>query len=244
MCAIVFYPADSTVVPFVPRPSAREIPHLVADRATVNPKRDNTLEKRLAEFAQKVSQCRKCDLAGIAVDHASAMRRGRGREIFAIGIEPGHSEIKEAEAFVGPAGKRLMSWLAEAGLGSDRDKILDKCYLTSLCKCNVKSKSQFRWAARNCFYFLEEQLQIVQPRICITLGLEPLKYLFEFRGSLTDVVGKAWREEELRQTLVPLLPGDCVILPLPHPSPLSRWVNDSSHRKMVSDGLATLKRHL
>lgn len=161
------------------------------------------------------------------------MDRGIGRTAFIIGIEPGSTEIKSAEAFTGPAGKKLMNWLARAGLGDNRTEVLKQCYLTSLTKCFIinKSKSYSKAAKQNCFPFLEEQLKLVNPILVLTLGVEPLNLIFNTSYSLNDVIGRSFTEAELTQgsSLYALLPLNCRVVPFPHPSPLSRWLNSDEN---------------
>ena len=198
-------------------------------------------ELSIQQIAIDISMCRKCDEDNISVTHTQPMERGKGSDVFVIGIEPGKSEIEKAEAFVGPAGKRLMEWLVNAGLGSNREEILEKCYLTSLCKCNIKRSSDKYKAFQNCYVFLERQVNLLKPKICLTLGNEPLEVLFNFTGGLDDVVGKVFSEVDFGETFFPLFGNDCKIIPLPHPSPLSRWLNSERNKELLEQAIEKLE---
>jgi uracil-DNA glycosylase family 4 len=170
------------------------------------------------------------------------MNRGRGTDFFIIGEEPGKTELGTGEAFSGPAGKRLMEWLKKAGLGDDREEIFQNAYFTSLCKCNVKEKRHYTAAVGRCIPFLYEQFRILSPKIVITLGSKPLNILYNYPGDLNDVVGKIFTEEELiGATLFPVFEGDYHIVPLPHPSPLSRWLNDDGNKMLLEKSIEILK---
>lgn len=196
---------------------------------------------KLNLIAEEIFQCKRCDEAGINVKHCSGpMIRGTGRSVFVIGEEPGRTEVETARAFSGPAGKKLLGWLKLAGLGQDTDSIFLGAYFTSLCKCRTNNLSG---SFKKCRLFLDRQINIVTPKICITLGAKPLSYLFNNQNSLEEVVGSIWEEKDFNPT-VPVLPAGCKILPLPHPSPSNRWLNEEAHRKLVEKAIASLRREL
>ena len=190
------------------------------------------------QLAEEISSCTVCDSHGLEVGHVPPMERGTGTQVLVIGRDPGRTEVKTAEAFSGPAGRRLMGWLRDAGLGSTREEILSRCYLTSLCKCRIVRTGELQQAIRNCFPFLERQIQVVQPTVCITLGMDPLRTLFHHAGPLEAVVGKAFFEPDLGLPLVPLFPPQCKIIPYPHPSGLSRWLNSQQHKQALENAIA------
>ncbi len=195
--------------------------------------------EKLLELAHEISACSACDDDGLNVTHTGVMQRGVGNSVFVIGIEPGAKELSEAKAFVGLAGKRLISWLGLAGLGDNREEILSNCYLTSLCKCKVDKNKDRVKAVKNCFPFLELQLEIVEPEVVVTLGPQPLSALFDYKGLLDGVVGEVFHESDF--SLSSMLPVDTYIVPMPHPSPQNRWLNDAKNRSKVEQGLAKIR---
>jgi DNA polymerase len=197
---------------------------------------------KLTLIAEEIFRCKRCDEVGINVNHCSGpMVRGTGRSVFVIGEEPGRTEIASARAFSGPAGKKLLEWLKSAGLGQDTASIFSGAYFTSLCKCNTDSLSR---SFMICRPFLEKQLKIVKPKICVTLGANPLAYLFDNHKPLEAVVGSMWEEKDFHNPSVQVLPTGCKILPLPHPSPSNRWLNKAEHRQLVDQAMAVLRREL
>ena len=186
----------------------------------------------LLDLATAISGCRICDKEGIALDHAPPLRRGEGGDFMVVGVAPGKTEVANAEAFVGPAGKRLMMWLTEAGVGDSREAILARCYLTSVIKCRLHDDRNFHSAARNCLPFFTQQVALVRPKVCITLGLLPLKVLMGFDGDLSNAVGTVRRAGDI--SLSPVLPPETLIVPFPHPSPVSRWLNNSENLKRLT----------
>jgi len=158
-----------------------------------------------------------------------------------IGLQPGKTELKKGIAFSGLAGERLMEWLRSAGLGGTRDEIFENVYFTSLVKCYIPKKSDYTRAVKKCSGFLREQIDVISPNACITLGREPLTMLFDTGKLLEDMVGRSYKEQELSQTLFPILRENAVIIPFPHPSPLSRWLNDENHKRKLTHAIAALK---
>jgi uracil-DNA glycosylase len=196
---------------------------------------------QLVQLSVEVSNCRLCDQSGIEVRHAGPMNRGTGRDALIVGIQPGNTELETAEAFSGLGGRRLMEWLEGAGLGNSREEILQRVHMTSICKCNVTGESTLRQAAQNCHRFLQRQIAIFQPRVFVTLGKEPVQFLFGVTLELERLVSRNWQEREWYDGMFPLLSPDCIIIPLPHPSPLSRWLNSQAHKELLADAIIRLK---
>lgn len=212
------------------------------DEGLPYPNPDRDLGCALDQLADQISKCRRCDRKGVRVQHAPAMNRGTGTAALIIGIEPGTTELTTGEAFSGVAGKRLLDWLQEAGLGQDRPEILKNCHLTSLLKCQPNSRRDFRSALNHCLSYLELQIQLLDPRVYVTLGKPPLEVLLDFRGNLTEVVGHVYRARELgKPSLFPIIPADRSVVPLPHPSPASPWLHADGNAERLGAALAALR---
>jgi DNA polymerase len=169
------------------------------------------------------------------------MKRGAGREIFIIGIAPGNTELKSARAFSGNSGKRLDQWLVASGrpCGDPRSGV----YLTSLLKCAPPHNAprDFRKMAANCRHFLDEQLNLVKPRLVITLGKESFEYLRLAPGEYDGQIG-----------ILQVVPATGLIVPQPysalihwpHPSGLSRWHNDAANLSRLNKSFSDIKQFL
>jgi uracil-DNA glycosylase len=81
-------------------------------------------------------------------------------------------------------------------------------------------------AVANCAHWLDAELRILKPKVLIPVGqLAIARFLGP--GRLEDRVGQAFGERP-------------VMVPLPHPSGQSRWLNDQANRKRLASALAVL----
>jgi uracil-DNA glycosylase len=84
-------------------------------------------------------------------------------------------------------------------------------------------------AVANCAHWLDAEMRMLKPRILILVGQMAIAR-FLGPGPLEDRVGHAFGDRP-------------VMIPLPHPSGQSRWLNDSVNRDRLSHALALLARH-
>lgn len=195
-------------------------------------------------LADEIAACRRCDGDGLTVHHPVKLNRGQGiRRVLVIGVQPGNTEKTSGTAFSGNAGTRLMRWLTAAGLGAERDEIFRNAYFTSVLKCATDNRNIPACLA-HCSYWLERQIALIQPKVVLTLGRVPLRSLFESTLSLDDAVGKSFFEYELVSRLFPLLPKDCIVVPLPHPSGMSRWPNLPSNKQKIEDAMRLVEERI
>jgi uracil-DNA glycosylase family 4 len=156
-----------------------------------------------------------------------------GHRIMIIGQAPAY-RVVETPPYSGASGKKLQKWIEQAGFPPGA--LYERFYLTSVTKCFPgpgKSGQGDRPPSPPeialCKPHLEGELQFVQPEVIITLGkMAATKFL----GSrpLTAIVGQQFEQEHWR------------VLPLPHPSGVSRWLNDPSNQQLVDQALAELSR--
>lgn len=202
------------------------------------------LSEKLQILADTIAACRRCDNAGLSVDHCPPLFRGEGRRIFVIGEQPGSQEQDKGVAFSGAAGKRLRQWLITAGVADDEDGLFQACYFTSLIKCRTET-AKLKRAFRNCRTYLTDQLDLVKPDIVCTLGLAPPKFLYGYQGTLEKIVGTAYAEHELHDPgMFPIHQTHIKIIPLPHPSPLSHWLNERPNRLRLTEALKQITIHI
>ena len=149
-----------------------------------------------------------------------------------VGQAPGAVELTTGLPFSGRAGAELRRWLVRAGVDEAHLP-----YRTSITKC-FPGKARTGAGDRkpsppeivNCSPWLVRELAFVRPDILLLVGQLAIER-FWGKAPLHEAVGRSRRD------------GERVLIPLPHPSGASRWLNDASHRALLERGLRTLGRH-
>ncbi|HEU5185837.1 MAG TPA: uracil-DNA glycosylase family protein, partial [Gemmatimonadaceae bacterium] len=151
-----------------------------------------------------------------------------------VGQAPGKSEIEDRRAFTGRAGRTLFRWLERAGL--DEATFRREVYIAAVTRCYPGPSPSGRGdrvpspeEQARCAPWLDAELDLIQPSLIIPvgrlaidrfLGREPLDQLVGRRHQLTRVRGRKVN-----------------VIPLPHPSGASSWVNMPANRALLDAAL-------
>jgi uracil-DNA glycosylase len=191
---------------------------------------DKTAE--LAQLQRRLLECRACQDAGLLA-RANPIAGDQGpRRIMLLGQAPGERSDLEGIPFAGSSGRVLESWLLRAGFspGSLRRDL----YLTSVTRCDPGrsgsgrgDRPPGRTERALCAHWWRAELALLQPRVILLAGKLAIEEYFP-PAPLEVLIG-TWRRE-----------GDAWLLPLPHPSGVSRWLNDPAHRALLDRSLAQL----
>ena len=118
----------------------------------------------LNELNGQIAQCRKCDIAR----QRNKVVPGEGAEdadILFIGEAPGYYEDIQGRPFVGQAGQFLDQLLASIDL--DRTKV----FIANVIKCRPPgNRDPLPTEIQNCRPWLDRQIEILKPRMIVTLG--------------------------------------------------------------------------
>lgn len=117
-----------------------------------------------------------------------------------IGEGPGFNEDQQGLPFVGKSGQLLDSLLAEIGL--DRKEV----YIANVVKCRPPNNRDPRPDEIDaCKGYLRRQLELIQPRVVVTLGNFSSKLLLKTTTGITRLRGRAypWWGRHLVPTLHP-----------------------------------------
>jgi uracil-DNA glycosylase len=115
-----------------------------------------------------------------------------------IGQAPSISDLRNGRMYTGPAGRKLIGWLFDAGF--TEDDLGTTVYLTALTLCfpgRLPGKSTDRApSAReraNCRRWLDGQVAAVRPKVIIPFGKMAIDTYLP-KASLDDTIGKvfAW----------------------------------------------------
>ncbi len=180
--------------------------------------------------------CRRCQEAGYAVAPGAVFSGPASAQVMIIGQAPGVTEAQVKRPFNGPSGTRLFRWLAQAGW--EERAFRAQQYMTAVTKCypgrapgGKGDRAPTRTEQKLCRPFLDRELALVNPRLIIPVGRLAIELFVEQRFKLADVVGTFFQDERGRY-----------IVPLPHPSGASLWLNRPDHRKKVAAAVETLRQ--
>jgi len=180
----------------------------------------------------RIRCCRLCQEHGY-IPKARPLVGGRPDDrIMVIGQAPGHRSIAKGRSFSGPGGTILQKWLEQAGFPPGYLHL--HTYLSSLTRCdpgrNPRGDGDRRPSPSEialCKPFLDAELQLLQPRVVLLVGTMAIETFFG-KVKLDEVIGTYQEREGM------------LFLPLPHPSGVSRWLNDPEHLKLHQQALEIL----
>jgi uracil-DNA glycosylase len=121
-------------------------------------------------------------------------------KIFFIGEGPGETEDRTGRPFVGRAGEMLNKWIAAMGL--QREQV----YIANIVKCRPPgNRVPAPDEVATCTPYLQRQLEIVRPKVIVTLGLPAAKYMLQSNSTMGRLRGQwhAWRGIKLMPTFHP-----------------------------------------
>jgi uracil-DNA glycosylase len=174
--------------------------------------------------------CHVCVDQGIIPEATPTFAGNWGAPFFLVGQAPGPMERESRRPFSGRAGKELDRWMLRAGFASS-EEFRQLTYIAALMRCfpgrNPAGNGDLKpppAAVANCAHWLEAELRILKPKVLILVGqLAIARFLGP--GTLEDRVGHRFGERP-------------VMVPLPHPSGQSRWLNDPANRERLVAALA------
>jgi len=153
----------------------------------------------LSELYREVANCRDCELA----EHRTRVVPGEGpedAELLFIGEAPGWHEDQQGRPFVGAAGAFLDQLLTSIGLSRKQ------VYIANVVKCRPPgNRDPLPAEIQSCGQWLERQIEIIHPRMIVTLGRYSLARYFPGQ-SISKIHGKARKK------------GDIVYYPMYHPA--------------------------
>src|SRR6202171_5757699 len=197
----------------------------------------------LVRLHGEILRCTRCVVAGYLPAAAPGLSGYADNRIMLIGQAPGAVEAVRRLPFQGRSGKLLMAWMERAGFASE-DQVRRRVYMTSITKCfpgkgmGGGDRRPSRAEVDLCRSHLDRQLALIKPDLVIVVGGlaherflpgRPLGYLV---GRVFDLAGQ---EVSTRTQARP------VLVPLPHPSGASRWLNAPENRVLLDRALRRLR---
>jgi uracil-DNA glycosylase family 4 len=144
----------------------------------------------LSELCQEIALCQQCEIAKFR----TRVVPGEGAEdadIMFIGEAPGWHEDQQGRPFVGPAGQFLDTLLASIGL--KREQV----YIANVIKCRpTGNRDPLPAEIRNCRHWLERQIEIISPKMIVTLGRYSMAMFFPGK-SISKIHGTAQKKNNI-----------------------------------------------
>jgi len=186
----------------------------------------------MAELRHQAEGCTRCDLYRNATQ--IVFGEGPGNvEIVLVGEQPGDQEDVTGRPFVGPAGRLLDHCLDEAGLDRRR------CYVTNAVKhFKFTARGKRRLHAkpnageiRRCAWWLGAEINIIKPKLVVTLGASALYALLGPKLKLTPERGHILYPANHPPVLVTI-----------HPSYLLRIRDEAEQQRLRLDFVSDLHK--
>lgn len=189
--------------------------------------------RELELLHDEIRACRRCEADGFPIAPPPLVWGQAPAPFLLIGQAPSISDWRGDRMYLGPAARKLIGWLMEAGFSAE--DIGTTVYMTALTKCfpgRLPGKSTDRAPSpkerANCRPWLDAQWQLVQPRIIILFGKMAID-TFLPRMPLEMAVGHIFDLDGV------------TYVPLPHSSGASTWLNDPSHRALLADAIERIR---
>jgi len=182
--------------------------------------------RSLGSLQRDNAGCRACAEAGFQIESAPVLQGRAGQRAYLFGQAPGIVEGEEGRPWRGRAGQTLRRWLE-----LDEDAFYATFYCASVTRCYPGRPPSGRGdrtpspqEQRLCAFWQEWELRLLRPSLIVSVGGLALRRLLG-EPSLTECVGSRFE-----------LAGATVV-PLPHPSGASGWLNQPANRERLERAL-------
>ena len=189
---------------------------------------------KLKRLHARIRACTKCVAAGYLEQAAPVVAGDITDRVMIVGQAPGEVEVVTRTPFSGRAGAELRRWLARAGIDEHHLP-----YRTAITKCFPGKAASGAGDRRPsppeialCAPWLEAELALVRPEVVLLVGTLAIDRLWG-KTALSAAVGRSKRRADL---------GGALLIPLPHPSGASRWLNDQANKARLDRALRLVAR--
>ena len=192
--------------------------------------------KRAVELAAHIEALRACRACPRVMPPPVVAPPVAGARLLLVGQAPGPREQGSGRLFAYTAGRRLFEWFA--GLGVEEEEFRRRVWMAAAIRCfpgrapqggdRVPAPDELR----NCRPWLEAELDLLRPLTVIAVGGLAMS-LFLPPAPLVERVGRLFRVERGAHPLE--------VVPLPHPSGRSTWINRAEHQALLRRALRRLR---
>ena len=189
--------------------------------------------RSLVSLQRDNARCRACLEVGYPLESWPVRAPFKGQRAYLYGQAPGIVEGEERLPWRGRAGQTLRRWLVLEG-----EELYERFYCASVTRCYPGRAASGRGdrtptprEQELCAFWRDWELELLRPDLIVTVGGLALRRLLGL-DTLTDAIGKSYTR------------GDAIVIPLPHPSGASGWLNDPVNRARLGKALTHVRREL
>ncbi len=141
----------------------------------------------LSQIAEEASTCTRCRLSGTRTNVVFGMGNPSADLMF-IGEGPGEQEDRQGLPFVGRSGQLLDRLILEE-MGLTRENL----YIANTIKCRPPgNRDPLPDEIELCWPYLEKQLELIGPRVVVTLGNFATKLLLGTSEGISRLRGRSY----------------------------------------------------
>jgi uracil-DNA glycosylase len=185
--------------------------------------------RSLSSLQRDNRRCRACSEAGYPLESLPVLEGRPGQRAYILGQAPGAVEGLERRPWRGRAGQTLRRWLE-----LDEAAFYETFYCASVTRCYPGGAASGRGdrtptsvEQELCAFWREWELALLRPSLILTVGGLALRRLLGLTN-LTAAVGTT------------LAYGGATVVPLPHPSGASGWLNVPANRERLAHALGVV----
>lgn len=189
--------------------------------------------RSIASLQRDNRACRACVEAGFPLQSLPVATPYAGQRAYILGQAPGVREGAERRPWRGRAGRTLRAWLA-----MDEDEFYATFYCASVTRCypgkGASGRGDRTPSTREqelCAFWRDWELRLLRPQLIVPVGGLAVSRLLGARP-ISQVIGGLFRLD------------DAVVIPLPHPSGASGWLNDRANRSLAVAAAARVRGEL
>jgi uracil-DNA glycosylase len=177
--------------------------------------------------------CRACVEAGYPLESLPVVQEYEGQRAFMFGQAPGAVEGEERRPWRGRAGQTLRRWL-----GLEEEEFYATFYCASVTRCYPGKAPSGRGDRTPtpreqdlCAFWRDWELELLRPGLIVPVGGLAARRLLGLK-SVSEFVGRRYDYD------------GAVVIPLPHPSGASSWLNLPANRALVAKAAGLIRAEL
>jgi uracil-DNA glycosylase len=189
--------------------------------------------RSLRSLQRDNARCRACLEAGYPIESLPVFEGREGQRAYLFGQAPGIVEAEERRPWRGRAGQTLRRWLH-----MDEPEFYDTFYIASVTRCYPGKPPSGRGdrtptprEQELCSFWREWELKLLRPELIVPVGGLAVRRLLGI-PTLTECIGKSYTLDQ------------AIVVPLPHPSGASGWLNDPANRARLGKAQTHVRREL